>query len=79
MDQQMDMAWTYLSQKLTSEAQKCFAVSTSRINSDFVYFLYHHLNHQADAIRVALLGPTEADSDTNVYLKLEGSRRWRRN
>jgi hypothetical protein len=29
-----------------SEAQKCFAVSTSRINGDFVYFIFHHLRHK---------------------------------
>eukprot|EP00913_Durusdinium_trenchii_P014735 g13823.t1 len=25
---------------------KCFAVSTSRINGDFVYFIFHHLRHR---------------------------------
>jgi len=43
MDQQMDIAWSYLAKGQKSEAQKCFAVSTSRINSDFVYFIFHHL------------------------------------
>ena len=43
MDQQMDMAWNYLSDQKKNEAQKCFAVSTSRINGDFVYFIFHHL------------------------------------
>ncbi|CAK0862434.1 unnamed protein product [Prorocentrum cordatum] len=46
MDQQMDMAWTYLKQGYKSEAQKCFAVSTSRINSDFVYLIFHHLKQR---------------------------------
>eukprot|EP00933_Yihiella_yeosuensis_P021782 TRINITY_DN17190_c0_g1_i1.p1 TRINITY_DN17190_c0_g1~~TRINITY_DN17190_c0_g1_i1.p1 ORF type:complete len:755 (-),score=163.04 TRINITY_DN17190_c0_g1_i1:341-2605(-) len=46
MDQQMDMAWKYLAQGERSAAQKCFAVSTSRINGDFVYFIYHHLRHK---------------------------------
>ncbi|CAE7245044.1 Prpf6, partial [Symbiodinium sp. KB8] len=27
-------------------AQKCFAVSTSRINGDFVYFIFHHLRQK---------------------------------
>jgi hypothetical protein len=43
MDQQMELAWTYLAKGQKSEAQKCFAVSTSRINGDFVYFIFHHL------------------------------------
>lgn len=43
MDQQMELAWTYLAENKKSEAQKCFAVSTSRINGDFVYFIFHHL------------------------------------
>jgi len=43
MDQQMELAWTYLGKGQKSEAQKCFAVSTSRINGDFVYFIFHHL------------------------------------
>jgi len=30
----------------SAEAQKCFAVSTSRINGDFVYFIFHHLRLQ---------------------------------
>eukprot|EP00931_Biecheleriopsis_adriatica_P003970 TRINITY_DN105710_c0_g1_i1.p1 TRINITY_DN105710_c0_g1~~TRINITY_DN105710_c0_g1_i1.p1 ORF type:complete len:754 (-),score=202.76 TRINITY_DN105710_c0_g1_i1:55-2316(-) len=46
MDHQMDMAWTYLAQGEKSAAQKCFAVSTSRINGDFVYFIFHHLRHK---------------------------------
>mmetsp|Transcript_90628 Transcript_90628/g.259153 ORF Transcript_90628/g.259153 Transcript_90628/m.259153 type:complete len:760 (-) Transcript_90628:224-2503(-) len=43
MDQQMELAWTYLAKGQKAEAQKCFAVSTSRINGDFVYFIFHHL------------------------------------
>lgn len=43
MDQQMDLAWNCLANGMKNEAQKCFAISTSRINSDFVYFLHHHL------------------------------------
>jgi len=46
MDQQMELAWQYLSKGQKSEAQKCFAVSTSRINGDFVYFIFHHLRHK---------------------------------
>eukprot|EP00435_Cladocopium_sp_Y103_P025393 s3572_g6.t1 len=46
MDHQMDMAWNYLAQGEKSSAQKCFAVSTSRINGDFVYFIYHHLRNR---------------------------------
>ncbi|CAE8583912.1 unnamed protein product [Polarella glacialis] len=46
MDHQMDMAWTYLAQGEKSAAQKCFAVSTSRINGDFVYFIFHHLRNR---------------------------------
>eukprot|EP00913_Durusdinium_trenchii_P014736 g13824.t1 len=41
-----DMAWNYLAQGEKSAAQKCFAVSTSRINGDFVYFIYHHLRNR---------------------------------
>jgi len=43
MDQQMELAWSYLAKNKKAEAQKCFAVSTSRINGDFVYFIFHHL------------------------------------
>ena len=43
MDGQMDIAWHYLANGQKSDAQKCFAVATSRINGDFVYFLFHHL------------------------------------
>lgn len=46
MDQQMVEAWTCLAQGMKSEAQKCFAVSTSRINGDFVYFIFHHLRQK---------------------------------
>lgn len=46
MDNQMDMAWTHLAQGEKSAAQKCFAMSTSRINGDFVYFIFHHLRHR---------------------------------
>jgi len=46
MDQQMELAWTHLAQGQKSEAQKCFALSTSRINGDFVYFIFHHLKHR---------------------------------
>jgi len=46
MDHQMDMAWTCLAQGEKSQAQKCFAVSTSRINGDFVYFIFHHLRQK---------------------------------
>eukprot|EP00397_Hematodinium_sp_SG-2012_P003551 GEMP01003559.1.p1 GENE.GEMP01003559.1~~GEMP01003559.1.p1 ORF type:complete len:746 (+),score=145.90 GEMP01003559.1:519-2756(+) len=46
MDQQTDMAWNFLAKGLKSDAQKCFAVSTSRINSDFVYFIFHHLKNR---------------------------------
>lgn len=46
MEQQMELAWTHLANGLKSEAQKCFAVSTSRINGDFVYFIFHHLRHK---------------------------------
>lgn len=46
MDAQMDMAWNHLARGEKSSAQKCFAVSTSRINGDFVYFIFHHLRHR---------------------------------
>ena len=46
MDQQMDMAWNCLASGDKSAAQKCFAVSTSRINGDFVYFIFHHLRQK---------------------------------
>merc|ERR1719162_1495361 len=43
MDTQMEMAWTFLAKGQRGEAQRAFAVSTSRINGDFVYFIFHHL------------------------------------
>mmetsp|Transcript_9268 Transcript_9268/g.25991 ORF Transcript_9268/g.25991 Transcript_9268/m.25991 type:complete len:748 (-) Transcript_9268:242-2485(-) len=46
MDTQMEAAWTFLAKGQKSEAQKCFAVSTSRINGDFVYFIFHHLRNK---------------------------------
>mmetsp|Transcript_104029 Transcript_104029/g.323462 ORF Transcript_104029/g.323462 Transcript_104029/m.323462 type:complete len:749 (-) Transcript_104029:78-2324(-) len=46
MDQQMELAWSHLAQGQRSEAQKCFAVSTSRINGEFVYFIFHHLRQR---------------------------------
>lgn len=46
MDHQMDLAWKYLAHGERSAAQKCFAVSTSRINGDFVYFIFHHLRQK---------------------------------
>mmetsp|Transcript_31503 Transcript_31503/g.67650 ORF Transcript_31503/g.67650 Transcript_31503/m.67650 type:complete len:755 (-) Transcript_31503:45-2309(-) len=46
LDQQMESAWTHLAKGNRQEAQKCFAVSTSRINGDFVYYIFHHLRAQ---------------------------------
>jgi len=46
VDHQMELAWTLLAQGQRTEAQKCFAVSTSRINSDLLYFIFHHLRHR---------------------------------
>ncbi|CAJ1416587.1 unnamed protein product [Effrenium voratum] len=46
MDMQMDSAWNHLARGEKSAAQKCFAVSTSRINGDFVYFIFHHLRQK---------------------------------
>mmetsp|Transcript_81088 Transcript_81088/g.235223 ORF Transcript_81088/g.235223 Transcript_81088/m.235223 type:complete len:770 (+) Transcript_81088:132-2441(+) len=43
MDQEVEKAWYHLARGAKSEAQKCFAISTSRINGDFVYFIFHHL------------------------------------
>jgi len=43
MDHHMEQAWSHLARGQKNEAQKCFAVSTSRINSDFVHFIFHHL------------------------------------
>jgi len=43
LDEQMELAWKHLAAGRKPEAQKCFAVSTSRINGDFVYFIFHHL------------------------------------
>lgn len=53
MDQQMEAAWTYLARGQKSEAQKCFAVSTSRINGDFVYFIFHHLRQRGCEVLMA--------------------------
>lgn len=53
MDQQMEAAWTFLARGQKSEAQKCFAVSTSRINGDFVYFIFHHLRQRGCEVLMA--------------------------
>jgi hypothetical protein len=53
MDQQMENAWTHLAKGQKSEAQKCFAVSTSRINGDFVYFIFHHLRAKGCEVLMA--------------------------
>lgn len=53
MDVQMEAAWDFLSKGLKSEAQKCFAVSTSRINGDFVYFIFHHLRQRGCEVLMA--------------------------
>ena len=41
--QQLDAAWTCLAQGQRQEAQKAFAVSTSRINNDIVDYVFQHL------------------------------------
>lgn len=46
MEQHTDMAWAYLAKGHKADAQKCFAVCTSRINADFVYFIFHHLKNR---------------------------------
>lgn len=46
IDQQMDIAWAHLAEGDKGEAQKCFAMFSSRINSDFVFFIFHHLKHK---------------------------------
>merc|ERR1719284_668239 len=46
MEEHADMAWNFLMNGQQSEAQKCFAVSTSRINGDFVNFIFHHLKER---------------------------------
>eukprot|EP00398_MALV-I-01_sp_L67-1_P000222 gene222-558_t len=38
-----DPAWAYLAKQDRTAAMKIFAVSTSRINSEFVHFIFHHL------------------------------------
>eukprot|EP00392_Amoebophrya_sp_AT5.2_P013350 g13468.t1 len=49
LDSQMELAWNCLANGQRAEAQKCFAVSTSRINSDFApYFAGAQLAHFAD-------------------------------
>mmetsp|Transcript_15913 Transcript_15913/g.25330 ORF Transcript_15913/g.25330 Transcript_15913/m.25330 type:complete len:778 (-) Transcript_15913:171-2504(-) len=53
MDAQMENAWTCLARGQKSEAQKCFAVSTSRINGDFVYFIFHHLRAKGCEVLMA--------------------------
>jgi len=53
MEQQMETAWGYLARGQKSEAQKCFAVSTSRINGDFVYFIFHHLRQRGCEVLMA--------------------------
>lgn len=46
MDQQMMDAWALLASGHNNEAQKFFAVSTSRINGDFVHFIFQHMRHR---------------------------------
>ncbi|CAJ1371337.1 unnamed protein product [Effrenium voratum] len=46
MDQQMMDAWALLASGHNNEAQRFFAVSTSRINGDFVYFIFQHMRHR---------------------------------
>jgi len=46
MDQQMMDAWSFLAKGHLSEAQKFFAISTSRINGDFVYFIFQHMRYR---------------------------------
>jgi len=46
MNQQVELAWTHLAHGHKAEAQKCFAVSTSRINCDVVHLIFHHLRHR---------------------------------
>lgn len=41
--QQLDAAWTCLANGQRHEAQKAFAVATSRINGDIIDFVFHHL------------------------------------
>lgn len=53
METQMDMAWTYLAKGHKNEAQKFFAISTSRINGDFVYFIFHHLRQRGAEVLMA--------------------------
>jgi len=57
----MEMAWTHLAQGQMSEAQKCFAVSTSRINGDFVYFIFHHLRQRGCEVLQAPLRSSLSD------------------
>jgi len=40
---QLDTAWTHIAKKQRQEAQKVFAVSTSRINADIEHIIFHHL------------------------------------
>eukprot|EP00929_Paragymnodinium_shiwhaense_P066490 TRINITY_DN3335_c0_g3_i1.p1 TRINITY_DN3335_c0_g3~~TRINITY_DN3335_c0_g3_i1.p1 ORF type:complete len:833 (+),score=218.37 TRINITY_DN3335_c0_g3_i1:143-2641(+) len=41
-----EQAWSFLAQGKTCEAKKCFAGSTSRINGDLVYCVFHHLRYR---------------------------------
>ena len=40
---QLDAAWTHIAKDARHEAQKVFAVSTSRINADIEHIVFHHL------------------------------------
>lgn len=46
MDTQRDLAWMYLAKGRMNDAQRSFAVSTSRINGDLVYFILHYLRNR---------------------------------
>jgi hypothetical protein len=43
---QLDAAWTHIAKDARHEAQKVFAVSTSRINADIEHIVFHHLKAQ---------------------------------
>ena len=43
IDQQVELAWTLLAQGRWREAQNYFDVYTSRIITDFIHLIFHHL------------------------------------
>ncbi len=65
--QHLENAWTALANNKDAEAQKSFAVATSRINSDICHFVFHYLRSKGyECIRAPYIaGPQLAHMASN--------------